>query len=158
MGRFLGRRRGAQERNREEAAGEISGYERASDTGRWRFLRSGNMPGNPAFFRYQREVRLRSSVVRLLYDRRFTDHAGGTYDETMATTPSQSRITVEPGKCGGRPCIRHMRIRVKDVLEMLASGASEDQILTDYPDLEREDIRACLEYAAQYFDHPVFVG
>jgi len=84
--------------------------------------------------------------------------ARGTYDETMATTPSQSRITVEPGKCGGRPCIRHMRIRVKDVLEMLASGASEDQILADYPDLEREDIRACLEYAAQYFDHPVFVG
>jgi len=116
------------------------------------------MPGNPAFFRYQREVCLRSSVVRLLDDRRFTDHAGGTYDETMATTPSQSRITVEPGKCGGRPCIRHMRIRVKDVLEMLASGASEDQILADYPDLEREDIRACLEYAAQYFDHPVFVG
>jgi uncharacterized protein (DUF433 family) len=76
----------------------------------------------------------------------------------MATTPAQSRITVEPGKCGGRPCIRHMRIRVKDVLEMLASGASEDQILADYPDLEREDIRACLEYAAQYFDHPVSVG
>jgi uncharacterized protein (DUF433 family) len=106
----------------------------------------------------QRAVRLRSSFVCLLNDRRFTDHAGGTYDETMATTPSQSRITVEPGKCGGRPCIRHMRIRVKDVLEMLASGASEDQILADYPDLEREDIRACLEYAAQYFDHPVFVG
>jgi uncharacterized protein (DUF433 family) len=106
----------------------------------------------------QRAVRLRSSFVCLLNDRRFTDHAGGTYDEIMATTPSQSRITVEPGTCGGRPCIRHMRIRVKDVLEMLASGASEDQILADYPDLEREDIRACLEYAAQYFDHPVFVG
>jgi len=76
----------------------------------------------------------------------------------MATTPLQSRITVEPGKCGGRPCIRRMRIRVKDVLEMLAAGASEEQILTDYPDLEREDIRACLEYAAQYFDHPVVLG
>ena len=75
----------------------------------------------------------------------------------MASLPSPSRITVEPGKCGGRPCIRHMRIRVKDVLEMLA-GASEDQILADYPDLEREDIRACLEYAAQYFDHPVVLG
>lgn len=88
----------------------------------------------------------------------FTDQAGGTYDEAMPPTPNQSRITVEPGKCGGRPCIRHMRIRVKDILEMLASGASEDEILADYPDLEREDIRACLEYAAQYFDHPVFVG
>jgi len=116
------------------------------------------MPRNPAFFRYQREAYLRSGVVRLLDYARFTDHAGGAYDGCMATTPSQSRITVEPGKCGGRPCIRHMRIRVKDVLEMLASGASEDEILADYPDLEREDIRACLEYAAQYFDHPVFVG
>jgi len=51
-----------------------------------------------------------------------------------------------------------MRIRVKDVLEMLAYCASEDQILADYPDLQREDIRACLEYAAQYFDHLVFLG
>jgi uncharacterized protein (DUF433 family) len=51
-----------------------------------------------------------------------------------------------------------MRIRVKDVLEMLAAGASEDQILADYPDLEREDIRACLEYAAQDLDHPVVLG
>ena len=96
--------------------------------------------------------------IRLLDDTRFTNHLNWTYDAVMATTPPQSRITVEPGKCGGRPCIRHMRIRVKDVLEMLASGATEDQSLSDYPDLEREDIRACLEYAAQYFDHPVFVG
>jgi uncharacterized protein (DUF433 family) len=101
---------------------------------------------------------LPSGVVRPPGDIRFTDRVGRTYDGNMATTPSQSRVTVEPGKCGGRPCIRHMRIRVKDVLEMLASGASEDEILADYPDLEREDIRACLEYAAQYFDHPVFVG
>ena len=101
---------------------------------------------------------VRSGVTRLFDNTRFTDHASWTYNGTMATTPSGSRITVELGKCGGRPCIRHMRIRVKDVLEMLASGASEDQILADYPDLEREDIRACLEYAAQYFDHPVFLG
>ncbi len=99
-----------------------------------------------------------SGVVRLRNNKRFTDRIGRTYDGRMETRPSQSRITVEPGKCGGRPCIRHMRIRVKDVLEMLAAGASEDEILADYPDLEREDIRACLEYAAQYFDHPVFVG
>ena len=51
-----------------------------------------------------------------------------------------------------------MRIRVKDVLEMLAAGATEEQILIDYPDLERDDIRACLEYAAQYFDHHVVTG
>lgn len=65
------------------------------------------------------------------------------------------RITIEPGKCGGRPCIRGMRIRVKDVLEMLGSGASEAQILEDFPDLKAEDIRACLQYAAAQANHAV---
>ena len=59
------------------------------------------------------------------------------------------RITVDPGKCGGRLCIRGLRIRVKDVLDMLAGGASKREILTDFPDLELEDIRAALAYAAQ---------
>ena len=68
------------------------------------------------------------------------------------------RITINPAQCGGRPCIRGMRIRVKDVLDMLAGGASEAEILEDYPDLETEDIRACLAYAASYFDHPVLVN
>ena len=58
-------------------------------------------------------------------------------------------ITVEPGKRGGKPCIRGLRITVYDVLEYLASGMSEDEILTDFPDLEREDIRACLAFAAE---------
>lgn len=57
------------------------------------------------------------------------------------------RITIEPGKCGGRPCIRGLRMRVSDVLELLAAGASVDEILTDYPFLEREDIQASLAYA-----------
>ena len=65
------------------------------------------------------------------------------------------RITFNPSQCGGRPCIRGMRIRVKDVLDMLAAGESEQTILTDYPDLEAEDIRACLEYAAGQVDHAV---
>ncbi|MCS6787520.1 MAG: DUF433 domain-containing protein [Thiobacillaceae bacterium] len=65
-----------------------------------------------------------------------------------------ARITVEPDKCGGRPCVRGMRIRVVDVLDMLAAGMSEGEILADYPDLEPEDIRACLLYAAAWFDHP----
>jgi uncharacterized protein (DUF433 family) len=65
------------------------------------------------------------------------------------------RITIEAGKCGGRPCIRGMRIRVTDVLELLSSGASFDEILTDYPYLEREDILAVLEYAALQTDHVV---
>jgi len=65
------------------------------------------------------------------------------------------RITVEPGKCGGRPCIRGMRIRVIDVLQLLSSGADHEEILRDYPDLERDDILACLEYAAHQMDHVI---
>ena len=57
-------------------------------------------------------------------------------------------ITVDPGKRGGKPCIRGLRITVYDVLEYLASGMSEDEVLADFPDLERDDIRACLAFAA----------
>jgi uncharacterized protein (DUF433 family) len=64
------------------------------------------------------------------------------------STELLSRITANPGQCGGRPCIRGMRIRVKDVLDMLAGGATEAEILADYPYLETADIRACLEYAS----------
>jgi uncharacterized protein (DUF433 family) len=69
-----------------------------------------------------------------------------------------SRITFDPAQCGGRPCIRGMRIRVKDVLELLAAGVTEAEILTDYPYLEQEDIRACLAFAAAEVDHPVLVA
>ena len=65
------------------------------------------------------------------------------------------RVTVDPNQCGGRPCIRGMRIRVKDILDLLASGASRTEILEDYPYLEAEDITAVLEYAARQSDHPV---
>ncbi|NJK91235.1 MAG: DUF433 domain-containing protein [Blastochloris sp.] len=65
------------------------------------------------------------------------------------------RITFDPEQCGGRPCIRSMRIRVKDVLEMLAAGASEAEILEDFPYLEAQDIRACLEFAAAEMDHSI---
>ena len=68
-----------------------------------------------------------------------------------------SRITVEAGKCGGRPCIRHYRIRVKDVLDMLAAGVPEAEILADYDFLQQEDIRACLEFAAEQVNYPVLV-
>jgi uncharacterized protein (DUF433 family) len=63
-----------------------------------------------------------------------------------------NRITVEAGKCGGRPCIRGTRMRVVDVLDLLANGASETEILNDYPSLEREDIRASLAFAARQAD------
>ena len=65
------------------------------------------------------------------------------------------RISIEEGKCGGRPCIRGYRIRVTDILELLGSGASIDEILGDYAFLEREDILAAIEYAAHQADHPV---
>ena len=66
-----------------------------------------------------------------------------------------SRITVEEGKCGGRPCIRGQRIRVTDILELLGAGASIEEILRDYPSLERDDILAAIDYAAYQTDHVV---
>jgi len=65
------------------------------------------------------------------------------------------RITVEPDKCGGRPCIRGLRVRVTDVLGMLAGGATEAEILKDFPYLESDDIKAALAYAARQADHAV---
>lgn len=66
-----------------------------------------------------------------------------------------SRITHNPEHCDGKPCIRGMRIRVRDVLVLYASGLSSEQILADFPDLEPEDLSAALDYAAQEIDHPL---
>ena len=68
------------------------------------------------------------------------------------------RITVNPKQCGGRPCIRGMRIRVIDILELFAAGLTAAEILEEMPDLEREDLQAALTYAAQKFDHPVLTA
>jgi uncharacterized protein (DUF433 family) len=65
------------------------------------------------------------------------------------------RITIEPGECGGRPCVRGKRMRVVDILQLLSAGASFEEILADYPFLEREDILAAIEYAALQIDHVV---
>jgi uncharacterized protein (DUF433 family) len=65
------------------------------------------------------------------------------------------RISVDPLTCGGRPTIRGLRIRVRDVLDLLAAGATRAEILADYPYLEDEDITAALEFAARQSDHPV---
>ncbi len=65
------------------------------------------------------------------------------------------RITVDPAQCSGRPCLRGLRVRVKDILDLLAAGASRDEILLDYPVLEAGDITAALEYAARQSDHLV---
>ena len=64
------------------------------------------------------------------------------------------RVTVNPLQCGGRPCIRGIRILVSDLLGLLGNGVSENEILADFPDLEREDLLAALLYAARYLDHP----
>ncbi|NDD46002.1 MAG: DUF433 domain-containing protein [Synechococcaceae bacterium WB9_4xB_025] len=68
------------------------------------------------------------------------------------------RITYNPQQCGGKPCIRGMRIRVADILELYAAGVSNEQILQDFPDLEAEDLEAALRYAAHQVDHPVLVA
>jgi uncharacterized protein (DUF433 family) len=69
-----------------------------------------------------------------------------------------ARITIDPEQCGGRPCIRGQRIRVTDVLELLASGETSQEILAQYPYLEAEDISACLLYAARRLDHPTIAA
>lgn len=75
-----------------------------------------------------------------------------------ATAPTMAdlldRITINPSQCGGRPCIRGMRIRVTDVLDLLASGQSQEEILELYPYLEPDDIAACLRYAVRRLDSP----
>ena len=76
----------------------------------------------------------------------------------LMTTSQFDRITINPKQCGGQPCVRGMRIRVRDVLDMLANGASEAQILADFPDLRPDDIRASIAYAVCYLDDTPLVA
>ena len=71
---------------------------------------------------------------------------------------SRERITINPEQCGGRPCIRGMRIRVIDVLDLLANGLTPEEVLSELPDLEPDDIKACLQYASRKLNHPVLVA
>ncbi|MEK6282318.1 MAG: DUF433 domain-containing protein [Acidobacteriota bacterium] len=68
------------------------------------------------------------------------------------------RITVNPEQCGGRPCIRGMRIRVVDILDLFAAGLNAEQILEELPDLEMDDLKAALQYAARRMDNPVLAA
>lgn len=68
------------------------------------------------------------------------------------------RITVDPAQCGGRPCVRGLRIRVSDVLDLLANGLDAGQVLAELPDLEPDDIAACLHFASRRLDHPVIAA
>lgn len=70
----------------------------------------------------------------------------------------RERITIEPGKCGGKPCIRGMRVTVYDILEYLASGMTSAEILEDFPYLTAEDIQACLAYAADREKHQIAIA
>ena len=74
------------------------------------------------------------------------------------TNLTGERITFNPEQCGGRPCIRGMRIRVIDVLELLAAGLTTEQVLEELPDLDALDVQAALRYAARRIDHPVLVA
>jgi len=78
-------------------------------------------------------------------------------DAEEAMSRLLDRITINPDQCGGRPCIRGMRIRVTDVLDLYAAGLTAEQILDEMPDLEMEDLQAALSYAARKLDHPVLV-
>ena len=78
--------------------------------------------------------------------------------QESAMANSIERITVNPDQCAGRPCIRGMRIRVIDILDLFAAGLNAEQILEELPDLEMDDIKAALNYAARHLDHPVLVA
>ena len=75
--------------------------------------------------------------------------------EEATVTALADRITVNPDQCGGRPCVRGLRIRVTDVLDLLASGLSPAEVLEELPDLQPEDITACLRFASRRLDHPI---
>jgi len=70
----------------------------------------------------------------------------------------QKIITINPDQCGGRPCIRGLRIRVIDILDLMAAGLTFEKIIEELPDLEKEDIHAALKYASQKLDHPVIAA
>jgi uncharacterized protein (DUF433 family) len=73
-------------------------------------------------------------------------------------TELTDRITVNPKQCGGRPCIRGMRIRVVDVLDLLAAGLTPAEVIAELPDLELDDVLACLRYASRRLNHPVLAA
>ena len=84
---------------------------------------------------------------------------GGNHAAILRTVNTLAeRITVDPEQCGGRPCIRGMRIRVSDVLDLFAAGLTAEQIIEEMPDLEPEDLQASLRFASRWLDHPVLVA
>lgn len=84
--------------------------------------------------------------------------ANGWINDAASMEKLLDRITVNPKQCGGRPCIRGMRIRVSDVLDLLGVGMDEREIVEELPDLESADVRACIAYARRRIDHPVMLS
>lgn len=92
---------------------------------------------------------------KLLVSLYFSAPPRGTMGETVEL---MDRITVNPQQCGGRPCVRGMRIRVIDVLDLLAAGLTPEQVVEELPDLELADITACLRFASRRLDHPILAA
>ena len=74
------------------------------------------------------------------------------------TVELSDRITVNPDQCGGRPCVRGIRIRVSDVLDLLAAGLTSGEVVEELPDLELDDVAACLRFASRRLGHPVLAA
>jgi uncharacterized protein (DUF433 family) len=98
-----------------------------------------------------------SPKLNLASDRLQPQEIGCANSAAPHYSSTMNRITTDPEQCGGRSCIRGMRIRVTDVLDLLSSGLTSQQVLEELPDLELEDIRACLQYASRKLNHPVLV-
>ena len=97
--------------------------------------------------------------VDLALDLEICQYLGyGSAREVLIMAELAERITVNPAQCGGRPCIRGMRIRVIDVLDLLAAGLTQQQVLKELPDLEAEDISACLRFASSRLNHPILAA
>ena len=77
------------------------------------------------------------------------------HDRNLGMATIDKRITTDPHQCGGRPCVRGMRVRVTDVLDLLANGLTPSQVIDEMPYLELPDIEACLRFASRRIDHPV---
>jgi uncharacterized protein (DUF433 family) len=120
---------------------------------------SRSLPGVTAgwsVFHLRRSIRVLSIDECVTPEHCVADRIRGTPAPVVADL--LQRITFDPNKCAGRPCIRGMRIRVSDILDLLAAGLSTEQVLKELPDLERDDIQAALLYASHRLDHPVLIA
>jgi len=93
--------------------------------------------------------------AKLSVSLQFSATPGGTMGQTVEL---MDRITVNPQQCGGRPCVRGMRIRVIDVLDLLATGLTPERVVAELPDLELADVTACLRFASRRLDHPILAA